>query len=112
MGPYLLRVKRLGKFQNQIDKKLKKHLPSGQVLLFRGGITILICIAIGMLYSILIMDVPAGVEGDKELSFRMGIGLGLGIFGAVIPVVILLAVYLTRLRQAIKEAAAEFSDSD
>lgn len=92
---------------SDLEQLFKKYAPSGPKLLQRGALAILICMALGMLYAMYIMETPADLAKENEFSFRQGIGLGLGIYTSIIPIAILTFSYYQKVMRAKKRAIKE-----
>ncbi len=97
---------------SEIDSKaiFKKHAPSTSRFFFRGGLILLVFWLGGIAYGQFLMEVPAGLTGEEESRFRLGVGFGIGLYGAFIPVIALCLHYIYGLFRAKKRAEKEISD--
>lgn len=96
---------------SELDKKtiFKKHAPSTFQFFFRGGLILLTFWVGGILYGQFLMDVPSGLTAEEENQFRLGVGFGLGLYLAIIPIVLLCLHYVYELFRAKKRAERDVS---
>ncbi|MCM0611357.1 hypothetical protein KFJ24_02565 [Marinobacter sediminum] len=97
---------------SEIDLKAiyKKHAPSASQFFFRGGLILLVFWLAGLAYGQFFMEVPPGLTSEEESQFRLGIGFGIGLQYALIPILLLCLHFGFRLFQANKSAKKEISD--
>jgi len=96
---------------SELDTKaiFKKHAPSTPKFFFRGGLILLVFWLGGILYGQFLMDVPSGLTADEENQFRLGLGFGIGLYFAIVPIILLCLHYVYGLFRAKKRAEREVS---
>jgi hypothetical protein len=93
----------------ELEELYKIYAPTGQKFFFRGGLILLACILLGIVYGYTFMEIPADLNESDANQFRIQLGFGFGLVFAIIPIILLSVSYIRACIKAKNRAASEFA---